>query len=168
MNIFLVSEKSVTIGCVVAIVTVLIGGIIGIHNWGGSSTVSSYSFKKSGGFFTLIDDYPVLTIFAHKTILNGKNPMPLTAPNGIQDGYYYINTFDSKGRDYVGQVPPEVFEKMYIRGYDISLYSAEKLVEIFKDIRNLTETIHNKEIEHVDEKYLQQKIDFANKQLNYL
>lgn len=144
-----------------SIATVLAGSIWITHKYLGN--ISSYPL--SGAFFTEISDYPALTIFIHKTVLNGKNPIPISSPEGIKDGYYFITSFDREGRDYLGQVPPEIFQKMYQKGYDISLYSPQQLVDIYKNLHSATNTFFTNKQFIPDEKYFQEQIDFAKKQL---
>lgn len=160
----LISDFSVVIAITLSITAVLASGIWFIHNHVGNTS----KYPLSGGFFTELGDYPALTLFVHKSALNGKNPIPLSNPEGIKDGYYFIASFDRDGRDYLGQVPPEVFEKLYKKGYDIFTHTPQQLTEIFREVRAATNTLFTNENSVADEKYFQEKIDFARRQLEHL
>jgi len=129
------------------------------------STIPDSNYPLIGAFFTEVSEFPALTIFVHKSKLNGRNPLPLNSPKGIKDNYYFIGIFDKSGSDRLGQIPPEVFIKLYKRGYDISSYSPIQLVKIFEDIRSATKTIFTNDQLVANEKYFKERIAFAREQL---
>lgn len=151
----------VAIGFSVAIAT---AAIWQTHKWNGHK----HDLKTHGAFFTLVEDYPAITIFSHKSGLRGKNPLPLSSPEGIYEDYYFLAVFDREGKDYLGQVPPEIFEKLYAKGYDIDNYTVSELVGIFRELRANTDTLHTEPRPHASEGYFQGKIAFAREQLKQL
>jgi hypothetical protein len=160
----IISENTITLG-ILLLILLLFASIIWIaHKYFGFTD----KYPLLGAFFSPNPDYPTLTIFVHESLLKGKNPIPLDSPDGIKKNYYFIASFDREGRDYLGQLPPEIFLKMYKKGYDISVYTPKQLVDIFKEVRSVTDTFFSKDKLSVDEKYFEKKIEFARGQLKYL
>lgn len=109
------------------------------------------SKPDKGAFFTKNENEPLLVIYANRRALGNKNPLPLTSPNGIKYGYYFIAIFDTNGYDYLGEIASSQLYEM--RDYSFTIDTpCEKLSEIFKR----------------DCDYFKNRILFAKKQLEHI